>query len=205
MRDSNPRNGQAVHRISSPAQSVTLATLLESGCKIRYFYLNSQKFSLFYNFLSLSPPFLAPRPSLSFPSAFAFFPLDLRFLSPRSIISLPSACYFFALGLLIVTQLLHNRHTAVAQSSDSCCTIVTQLSANQNTAVCLSTHGRLSINTRPSAKFWDLMNKEIALGLFANNPRANDFYLLCIASFCRLLCSITPLPKRGGAGGEAFT
>lgn len=27
-RDSNPRNGQAVHRISSPAQSVTLASLL---------------------------------------------------------------------------------------------------------------------------------------------------------------------------------
>ena len=30
-RDSNPRNGQAVHRISSPAQSVTLASLLRAG------------------------------------------------------------------------------------------------------------------------------------------------------------------------------
>ena len=31
VRDSNPRNGQAVHRISSPAQSVTLATLLANA------------------------------------------------------------------------------------------------------------------------------------------------------------------------------
>ena len=205
MRDSNPRNGQAVHRISSPAQSVTLATLLESGCKIRYFYLNSQKFSLFYNFLSLSSRFLAPKPAISCPKARDFFPLVSRLLCPRLTTSLPSAHDFFALGLPIVTQLLDNRHTVVAQLSHSCCTIVTQLLHNRLTAVAQSAHSRLLISTRPCAKFWNLMNKEIALGLFAYNPRANDFYLLCIASFCRLLCSITPLTKRGGAGGEAFT
>ena len=183
MRDSNPRNGQAVHRISSPAQSVTLATLLESGCKIRYFYLNSQKFSLFYNFLSLSPRFLAPKPAISLPLSHDFFALVSRLICPRLTTSLPSAYQSSHSCYTIVTQLLHNRLTAVAQSADS----------------------RLLISTRPCAKFWNLMNKEIALGLFAYNPRANDFYLLCIASFCRLLCSITPLPKRGGAGGEAFT
>jgi len=155
--------------------------------------------------LSLSSRFLAPKPAISCPKARDFFPLVSRLLCPRLTTSLPSAHDFFALGLPIVTQLLDNRHTVVAQLSHSCCTIVTQLLHNRLTAVAQSAHSRLLISTRPCAKFWNLMNKEIALGLFAYNPRANDFYLLCIASFCRLLCSITPLPKRGGAGGEAFT
>ena len=72
-RDSNPRNGRAVHRISSPAQSVTLASLLMmhisrlrvqrygKSCDFSYvcmFFFASEAF--FYDFLAQKSHFSAP-------------------------------------------------------------------------------------------------------------------------------------------------